>query len=144
MTTWVMIVASINFLIATLKLFGEARYSIGSTLVITSGYMVWYVFYGILLLSLGILAWLFVNRKDTRATVFNKQSVVISTRILAVAVIFLTVYAEINVLQKFGTTITLTPICLVLNTVFDLVSVALSFLTLRKAEKFRRLQKNQM
>ncbi|MFC2071915.1 hypothetical protein ACFLUU_04260 [Chloroflexota bacterium] len=143
MTTWVMIIAGINLLIGTFKLFGEPRTIIGSTFVLTLGYMVWYVFYGILLLSLGILAWLFVNRKDTRATVFNKKSGVISTRILAVAVIFLTLYADINVIQKFGTTITMTPTGLVLNIVLDLVSVALSFLTLRKAEKFRRLQKTQ-
>ncbi len=143
MTTWVMIVASINFLIATFKLFGEARNSIGSTWVITSGYMVWYVIYGLLLISLGILSLFFVNGKDVRATVLKTKSMVIFIRILALAIIAMVLFELIDIPRKFGTTITLTPRSLILNLVFDFVAVALSFLTLRKAEKFRRLQKNQ-
>lgn len=98
MTKWVMIVAGINLLIALFKLTGAWRYDIGDTYIITSVHFVWYVIQGLLLISLGILSLLFINKNDVKVTVNKKKKIVFLIWILGIATISLALYQLINTL----------------------------------------------
>jgi hypothetical protein len=140
MTRFLLIISGINLLAAFSKLLSERNYEFGRTYVITQEYVVWYIFYFVLLISLGVLTLYFVNKQEVRTTVLKNDKLVKSIRILALVVIIMTLVEIINVPIQFGNTMTTNLISLVLNLVFDVAWGTLSLLTLCTTWKFFMLQ----